>query len=88
MMGLGQRIADKADDAVITKAHDEATAAVRLGHTVYAPVLDRPGGPLSTGLALNRWGMVIEAIEEAGWQLDTWAAGNGSAYPLFRRADA
>lgn len=85
-MGFGERVAAKADDAVITKARDSASVAARFGHVVYAPVLDLPGGPLSIGLALNRWGMVIAAIEAEGWRLEAWAADSGHAYPLFRRA--
>lgn len=77
-----------ATEATVTTARGNASAARKLGHTIYAPELPLPGGALTVDLAINRWGIVIEAIEDEGWALAAWSAADGKGYPVFRLAVA
>jgi hypothetical protein len=33
----------------------------------------------------DRWARTIQAVEQVGWRMDTWAVSENVAWPLFRR---
>lgn len=80
---MGVRFQQKASAAVDASAYAAAAVAAQEGRSVCCPVLPKASG-LASGV--DTWAVSIEAIERAGWKLDSWAidpAGNGR--PVFRR---
>lgn len=67
----------------------EAERALQQGHWIFTPTLTTTVGHDTSG-SISNWAEMIEAVEDAGWQLYHWSAsldihGNPQAYPLFRR---
>lgn len=75
-MAWGKPKLSKADKIAI-----EAQQVRDSGATVYTPKLTT---------AVAEWGVLIAAIEQAGWKLEHWAVWNmggvveANAYPVFR----
>lgn len=67
----------------------EAERALQQGRWIFTPTLITTVGYDASG-SISNWAEMIEAVEDAGWQLCHWSAsldihGNPQAYPLFRR---
>jgi hypothetical protein len=68
----------------------EAERALQQGRSIYAPMLNTTVTHELPG-SVSGWAGMIEAIEDAGWQLCHWSVsldfqGRPQAYPLFRRS--
>ena len=67
----------------------EAQRALQQGRWIFTPTLTTTTSREMPG-SISSWAEMIEAVEDAGWQLYHWSAsldihGNPQAYPLFRR---
>lgn len=68
----------------------EATKALEAGHYFFTPRLNMPGSAHGMTGNIATWGLMIQAVESAGWALAHWAVamdtkGRTEAYPVFRR---
>lgn len=66
-----------------------ALSTAAAGHSVFTAALAAEG-PYRSTRPLPDWSDAIEAVESAGWRLDSWAVSQDAvigilAYPVFRR---
>ena len=67
----------------------EAERAVAEGRHVFAAILNTPMTHHGLSGSVAGWAEMIEAVEQAGWELSQWSVtadtkGRPQAYPVFR----
>lgn len=77
-------------DAKVSSMAAEATKAAAAGRSFFTPKLNTPMTQHNLSGDISDWGLMCQAIEEAGWVMHHWAVGMDNkgrpeAYPLFRR---
>lgn len=68
----------------------EAAKAFEAGRYFFTPRLNYPATMHGLTGEIADWGIMVQAIEAAGWQMQDWCVAHDSkgrpeAYPVFRR---
>lgn len=77
-------------DQKVENVTTEARRAADEGRMFFTPMLNTPLTQHKLSGSVSGWAEMVEAIEQQGWVLVSWAVANDSkdrpqAYPLFRR---